>query len=183
MKNKKAISNIGIMVLIFAAFLIVIIMGIFALIFYNVDNYLSSLNINVGAANLTDINDNTLGKISNGFLDSVDMISYVLIFSLILFMFVNAYFSRDKYPKLMIIIDILLLVFYYVVAVYISNAYYMFINSSSFLNVYPDYLPKASRLVMNLPLIVGIVGAIMMILTYSKLPKDEYESTISDFEA
>jgi hypothetical protein len=180
MINKKGLTTIGIFILIFAILIIVVFLGIYGLIFYNINTYLSSLNVNVGAVNLTSVNADTLGKISEGYLNSVDMIAYILIFSLILFMVINAYFNRDKYPSIMLIVDILLMIFYYIVAVYVSNTYYVFINSTSFLSIYIDYMPKASRIVLHLPAIISIVGVIIMILSYSKLPKDKNELILED---
>lgn len=178
MENKKGIATIGIFLFIFAALIIVIALGIFGIVYYNIDYYLSSQDIVIGNANFTDAHINTLGKVSDGFLNNVDMLAYVIIFSLVLFMFINAYYTRGTYPQVMLIIDVILAIFYYIACVYVANTYYTLINSSTFLAVYPDYLPKASKLIMNLPIITPIIAGIVMILSYSKIPKDENEQVV-----
>ena len=93
-------------------------------------------------------------------------------FGLILTMFANAYIFRGEYPKLFIIIDIILLVFAYILSVYIANTYEILINSTSILDVYIVNFPKSSTFILKLPLFVSIIGVIMMVLSYAGFPRD-----------
>ena len=150
-----------------------ILVTIFNLTTTNLD-----LDIDIGQVNLGEVVQDTMGKLNVGLLGGADTIGYVIIFGLVITMFANAYIFRGEYPKLFIIVDLILLVFAYIVAVYLSNTYEILINSTSILNVYIVTLPKASTFILKLPLFVSIIGVVIMILSYAGFPRDTEEEII-----
>ena len=171
LQNKKGLTTISLFLFVFAALLIIIFLGVAVFIFNTISTNLD-IDQDFGQVNLKDVNALTFGKINQAFLDSADYIGFTVLFSLVLLMFLNAYFLRGKYPRLFLIIDIILLVFAYILSVYISESYSLLINSTSLLsNIYVNIMPKSSAFILNLPNIIGIVGCLIMILSYSGIPK------------
>ncbi len=179
LKDKRGLTTVTIFLFIFAALLIIIFLGIFAFIFNTI-----SVNLDIdedfGQVNLKDVNALTFGRINQAFLDSADILGFVILFGLIMLMFLNAYLFRGQYPKLFLIIDIVLMVFAYILSVYISQTYSLLINSdSSLYNIYVNMMPKSSAFILNLPKIIGVVGALIMILSYSGIPRKKEEVSFS----
>ena len=175
LRNKKGLTTVNLFLFVFFALLIIIFLGIAVFIFNTISTNLD-IDEDFGQVNLKDVNALTFGRINQAFLDSADYIGFTILFSLILLMFLNAYFLRGEYPRLFIIIDIVLLVFAYILSVYISEVYSLLINSTSLLsNIYVNMMPKSSAFILNLPNIIGIVGCLVMILSYSGMPRKKKE--------
>lgn len=176
-KNKKGLVTIGLFLFVLISFLAIIILGVYGVIFSQINTALDQ-NVTFGQVNLQEINNDTFGTINTAFLKNIDLIGYTIIFALIMFMMASAYLLRGTYPKLFIIADIIIMVFVYILSVYVSDAYSTLINSTSILNIFSNNLQKSSILILNLPKIIGIIGAIMMVLTYSSIPKQQDELQI-----
>ena len=181
MMNKKGLNTIALFTFIIFAVFIIIFIGVYGLIFSNITNYLA-VDIDVGGANLGNVTNRTLGQINTGLLDNLDTFGYITIFMMILLMFGNAYFTRGKYPNLMLIIDIFILIFAFILAVYMANTYDTLINASSFLAIYISTMPKSSAFILNMPVYVATIGIIIMIISYATLPKEKGEPNVEDFE-
>lgn len=166
--NKKGQYIKALFGMIFIFMIIVLCLGMGIIFFGNIDSALSQ-NVTVGQNNLSlnDVNNNTFGQINDGFVDNADFIGISIIFAMIFFMLMNAYFFGDQNHKLFIIIDIALLVGVFVMSIYVSQVYSTFINSSSLFDVYGDSLPKSSSFILNLPLYVTAIGIFVMILSYA----------------
>ncbi|KKM84190.1 hypothetical protein LCGC14_1301730 [marine sediment metagenome] len=181
-KNKRGIATFQIFLFAFIVLFWIIFLGIEVLIFnLTFDNL--NIDLDVGGTNLGNVTRGTLGQINTGLLNSADFIGYSLIFGMVLIMFVGAYYFRGQFPKVMLVVDILILVFAYILAVYITNSYEILINSTTILgDVYIDVLPKSSEFILRLPIFVSIIGAIIIILSYSGFPKtNEGEASIGEF--
>ena len=172
--NKKGLSTVNILLFLFFAFLIVIFLGLYVFVFNTITTNLEIDQV-FGQVNLKNVTELTLGQLNDGLLGSADLLGYTIIFGMILLMLVNAYFTRGKYNILFIIIDMVILVFAYILSVYLTDTYSTYINSTTLLNVYANYMPLSSKFILNLPHIVGIIGALIMILSYSNIPKKEGE--------
>lgn len=164
-------SVIPIILFIFAVFFFLIFYGITIAGFSLVNDALSQ-DVDVGASNLADVNDLTFGAITEALLNSADTIGIMIIFSMIVFMIFSAYFFGNN-NKLWIPVDILILLFVYIIAVYISNSYETIIHVGSVFDVYIDTLPKSSSFMLNLPMYVPIIGALIMIVTYTRIGRDD----------
>jgi len=174
MKNKKGISVIPLFIFIFLAFFFAIFLGVTVWGFSLVDGVLDQ-DIEVGQVNLADVNNQSFGRISNAFLEYADLIGIVVILSMVLLMFGNAYYFNGKVLKAFFIVDFLILIFIFITSVYISSIYSTLINSASILSFYIDDIPKVSTWILNLPLYVATIGAIIMILSYAAIKRGDNE--------
>ncbi len=177
MKNKKGLATLQIFVFIIMVFIWIVLLGILVTIF-NVTTTSLQVDVDVGQVNLKDIVDVTMGRLNTGLTTNANIIGLVIIFGMILSMIANAFAFRGEFPTLFIILDIILLVFAYIFAVYISNAYELLIHASSDLDVYITFLSQPSRFILNLPRYVGIIGAIIMIVSYISFPKKTQQEVI-----
>lgn len=178
--DKRGLQVMPMFLFFFAIFFIILVLGIFLLVFNQTNTQLDR-DIQVGGVNLQTVNAQTFGAVNNAFVNSADFIGYILIFGLILAMFLNAYLTRNKHPQMFLIVDILLLIFAYILSVYISSTYETLINSTAYLNVYINNLPRSSTFILNLPKFVGIIGAVIMILSYAGFPKKERADIVGGF--
>ena len=168
--NKKGISTIQLFLFIFVAFLGILFLGL-AMWGFDLVNDALSQDVEVGQVNMLNVTNSTFGQLNTAFLDLGDSLGIILILSMAVFMFINAYFLGKRIPKLFIVLDIFILIFAFLLSVYISQSYELVINSSSILSIYGDNLPKSSAFILNLPLYVGIIGVLIMIFTYAGLRK------------
>lgn len=179
--NKKAMSVFPLFLFIFGVFFLAIFLGI-ALFIFNQVNDVFDTDIDVGQVNLKDINADTFGKMNTGFIDNADLIGIMLLLVMSVLMILNGYFIGSKYPKLFMVVDILILVFIFITSVYISQVYEIFINSTEILDLYINDIPKTSKFILNLPLIIGTLGALIMIFSYSGLGrKNRGETNVAGF--
>lgn len=176
-KNKKGQSVIGMFLFVFIIFFFALFLGI-VLWGFNIVNSVFDQDVDIGQVNLREINDDTFGKINTGFINSADTIGIIVVLGMCLIMILNAYLIGDKYPKLFFAIDVLILVFVFIVSIYLSQVYDIFINSSSIFDIYANELPKTSAFMLNLPSVVGTLGALIMIFSYIGLRRDERESEV-----
>lgn len=178
-KNKKALATMDIMWFLFFAFLFVIFLGV-AVFSFNLITTSLSIDAQLGQVNLEDVTDATLGQINTGFLNNADFMAAGVIFGMILAMMGNAYFFGRKYHRLWIIVDIVILVFAYILAVYLANAYEILINASTQFSVYLDHLPKISSFLLNLNRWVAVIGGIIMLLTYVNFLRGKDELQVGE---
>lgn len=173
MENKKASSVFWGFVLIFVALLVAIFLGIAAFSF-NIINEVLSIDVDIGQVNLKNVTDSTFGQINTGIINNADTIGIILLFGMCLMMILNGYYVGSKNSKLFFIVDIFLLILFFIPSIYVSQIYEIFINSTSLLQgTYINIIPKVSKFMLNLPTIVGTVGIITMIVSYIGIRKDD----------
>ena len=170
--NKKGSNIIQMFIFVFVAFFIAVFLGIALLSFNLIDDALDQ-DVEMGQVNLADINDLTFGKINLGFVANADTIGIIILLGMCLLMILNGYFFGSKYPKFFLALDILILVFVFMVSVYLSQVYELFIDSAALFDLFKDDIPKTSKFILNLPAIIGTLGALIMIVSYSGLKKQE----------
>lgn len=153
-------------IFIFAIVSIFIVLGA-GFIWYisSIINSALDVDIDIGQVNLQDINNKTFGQVHSGLTKTIDYLGLAILLGMVLFMFGNAYFFGDK-NKIWIPVDIFIIVFIFVVSVYISQIFDIFINSDALFSFFNSELPNSSRFMRNLPIISVIVGSIVMIITY-----------------
>ena len=172
--NKKGLGLFQIFSFLFLAFFVAIFLGIYLWVFTLMDESLD-LDIDVGNVNLQDINNQTFGKIVEEFKGAADNMGMALILGMALLMILNGYYFGPK-SKLWFSVDIVILVFAFILAVYLSSTYSTFINSSSLLEeVYITDLAKTSSFVLQLPIYVSTLGFLIMIVTYAGIRKRKEE--------
>lgn len=170
--KKKGMQTIQIIAYMFGFFFIAIFLGLVAYGF-GIFNDVLDQDVMVGQVNLSEANSQSFGKFATGFISRADLIGVVLLLSMVLVMFFNAYFFGSKYPKWFLIIDIVILVFAFITSVYIAQTYQTFIDGANVIDDYVNTIPKTSKFVLNMPKWVATIGVIMMILSYAGLKKDE----------
>lgn len=154
-------------------FLVVAIMiGVLLIMFNNVNDVFDE-DVDVGQVNLAEVNNQTFGRMNTAFINSADYIGVFLLFGMVLAMILNAYFLGSRYPKVFFVVDIFILLFAFILAVYVSRVYDTLIHSADIFSVFRDDLPKTSKFLLNLPVITTIVGIIIMIISYSSIKRDD----------
>lgn len=174
--NNKGSAVIQLFGYVFMAFLFLIFFGI-ALLIFNLTNDALDQDVEVGQVNLRDVNDDTFGALNSALLNQADLLALMVVLGMVVSMMLTAFFFGDS-NKMWIPVDILILVFVFILSVYLSSVYEILINASpELLNIYVDTLPQASRFMLNLPLIVSTLGALLMIVTYTRVGQDQRRET------
>jgi len=173
MKYKKGSSIIWGFIIIFVALLFSIFLGVVVYTFNLVAETLGQ-DVEVGQVNLKDITDSTFGQISTGMIDNADTIGILFLFGMCLLMIFNGYYIGSKNPKLFFVVDVFILGLFFIPAIYVSQVYEIFINSTTlFEDTYINIIPKVSKFMLNLPTIIATVGVITMILSYAGIRRDD----------
>lgn len=180
--KKKGMATLEIIPYLFVFLMVVIFLGIAIYSFQLISNALSQ-DVDIGNTNLGEVNDLTFGKMTNAFVNNADNIGIAIILGMCLLMILNAFLMSSSYPKVFIILDILILIFAFILAVYISQSYYTYIQGvSGTIDVYVDSLPKTSTFVLNLPTFVGTLGAIIIIISYSGIGRENQETNVGVYQ-
>lgn len=169
MKNKKAIATFELFHFLIIGFVILLVVGLFVYMFNLVTTSLD-MDLMVGAVNLSQVTQSTIGQINTAILTKINTFGIFILFGMVLGMLINAYFTRDEYPSLFLIIDLMLIIFAYILSVYLSNSYEMIISTEPFRDIFVTNLSLSSKFLLNLPLISVVVGILIMIITYTKIP-------------
>tara|TARA_R100001530_G_scaffold136355_2_gene116660 strand:+ start:597 stop:1136 length:540 start_codon:yes stop_codon:yes gene_type:complete len=178
--NKKGQTNVPLFTLITVGFLFVIILGSFLYFFGIVDDSLSG-DIVAGQVNVSNSSANTIGRINDSFLSSADLIGIFFLFGVIFSIIIAGFLTRNSTIKLMFMVDFLLLIFAYILAVYISNSYESLLTFLPFSDLIASNLNNTSRFILFLPVITVVTGFITMILTYAGIPRTREEAEVAGF--
>jgi len=171
MINKKGTSVIWGFVIIFTSLLMAIFLGITVFTFNTVNDVLRQ-DVDMGQVNLRNISDATFGQINTGMLNNADTIGVILLFGMVLLMIFSGFFLGRNNPKIFFIVDMFILVLFFIPAIYVSQVYETFINSTSLLSdVFTNTISKTSKFMLNLPIIIASAGILTMILTYTRVRK------------
>lgn len=176
MINKKGVATKNLFLFIILSFLVIIILGLF-LYAYNVIT-ISLLTTNVGGAgavNLTEATENTIGKINTAMLTHANVIAIIFLFAMAFALIFAAYLTRDESPAIFFVVDLLIIIFAYILAIYIANAYEGVLVSLPFQSIFVENLSMASSFLLALPRITLIIGALIMIVSYAAIPKVKEE--------
>ena len=175
-KLKKGQATANLFLFIILAFAVILLLGTF-LYCYNAitDSLLDSSVDMVGLVNLTESTEKTIGKINTGMLNNANIVAIFFLFAMVMAMFLIAYLTRDENPAIFFVIDIIVIIFAYVLAVYIANSYETVLGSLPFSSIFTTNLNYATQFLLLLPKITLIVGVITMIISYSAIPKTKEE--------
>ena len=169
---KKGMATFELFLYIFLFFFAAIFLGV-ALFMFNQITDVLSIDVDVGQVNLREITNSTLGKMNTAFINMVDTMGILLLFGMILLMLFNAYFIGSQYPRIFIVLDIFILIFAFITAIYLSQIYEIYINSTPYFEFYITDMPLTSKFILKLPWITSTVGVLIMILSYSGIRKDD----------
>ncbi len=175
MKNKKAQATANLFLFIILAFAVIMLIGTFLYCYNIITDSLLTANVDVGQVNLTSATEDTIGKINTSMLNHANVIAIVFLFAMVLAMFLIAYVTRDENPAIFFVMDILIIIFAYILAVYISNSYETVLGMMPFSSIFTTNLSYATSFLLLLPKITTITGIITMIISYSAIPKSKEE--------
>ena len=153
----------------------ILFIGVALYVHNTVTSELLSVTTPVGSENLSNITANTIGKINTAFLNQANLMGVLLLLGMVGGMIFGAYLSRGRSPMIFLVVDIILMIFAYVIATYLANAYETILISLPFKSIFVENLNQASTFVLKLPLIVVITGVLIMIVSYSGIPKAREE--------
>lgn len=180
MAQSKGSSVAWALVLIFGSLFISIFLGL-TIYGFNLATNTIGQDVEVGQVNLQNITNQTLGRINTAFVTNADSIGILMLLGMCFMMILNGYFFGKDNPKLFLVVDIFLLALFFIPSIYVSQAYSTFINSSTvFQNTFITIIPKVSKFMLNLPVIVGAVGIITMIVSYAGISRGTAELTGDD---
>lgn len=180
MKNKQGQMTIFFAFLLVAVILIAIFLFVVGLISTKMNTYLDQ-DIAIGNVTLSEANAATFGQFNTMVINNADWWGLCVIFGLVIGLFLSAYFTRGIFPKFGMILDIFIILTFFIVSMYISATYQTILDAFNaagepFLET---YTPKTSLFILNLPIFEVIIGVIMMILFHSKIParnEERYQS-------
>lgn len=176
MNNKRGMATANLFLFIILAFVVVILFGTFLYAYNTITtSLLESGTDAVGAVNLTEATEKTIGKINTSMLNHANIIAIFFLFAMVIAQFLLAYVTRDENPAIFFVMDILIILFAYVLAVYIANSYETVLGSLPFSSMFTTNLNYATLFLLQLPKITVITGVITMIIAYSSIPKTKEE--------
>lgn len=180
MSNKRAQVTVPLFNLIMVTFVFVLILATFIFFFTTIDSAFQG-NIIAGQVNLTEASDDTVGKVSDGFISSADIMGIFFLFGVILSIILSGFMMRNKTSKLFFMIDFIIIVFAYILAVYVSNAYETVLLSLPFADLLATNLGNSSQFLLALPIITAVTGFITMIVTYAGIPSTRNQAEVPGF--
>ena len=173
MRDKKGSSVGSGLIVIFVSLLFAIFLGM-AVFTFNMINSVLSVDVEIGQVNLKTVSDATFGKLNQGLIVNAGTIGIIFLLGMCLIMILNGYYIGSKNPKIFFVIDIFILALFFIPSIYVSQVYEILINSTVlFENTFINILPKVSKFMLNLPVIIGSAGVLTMILSYAGIRKDD----------
>ncbi len=178
MENKKAITTFGLIIIIFFTLFLLIILALFSFGLGLVDSSLSKIDFIIGDNQSFNVTYQELmhpGMV-NLSVTSPKMISMATLIGMVL-MLLFVGMKSDKKSNLWILLDIAIIIVAEIVGVAIKEFF-----EESILNLSPELfliftttLAEGSKWILNLPIIIPSIGAILMIGTYVLRKEDKEE--------
>jgi hypothetical protein len=169
--NKKGQMTVAIFMLLFVVFAAAILIFTAGTALIEI-NAAVNQSIQIGQVNLQNISEQTIGIATTSFLNNADWYGIATIFGMIIGLFLASYFMRNRYPKMLVIFDILIIFSAFLISLYLTSTYRLILDtlSSAGRPFLETYTPRTSIFILNLPIFSVIVGVIMMVLTHSSIP-------------
>ena len=173
-KNKKGVVTFGLIILIGVGFLLMIVLGITVWSFTIVDGLFSKIDFDVGNTSFNDTYDQILRPGITSFTTTMPaIISTGVLLGMILSLMIVGYQSK-KIGKLWILLDIAIIIVAEAIAATVSSGFVSFINyNPELLSIYSNNLSSGARYIINLPTIIPISGALIMLVTHLTTRKKE----------
>lgn len=178
--NKKGQTIMPLFPLLAISLVFVIILGSFLFFFQTIDTALGG-DISAGQVNLSNASAQTIGKINVAFFNGADLIGIFFLFGFVLSIMISGFLMRNQTMKIMFMMDFILIIFAYILAVYISNSYEEILKVIPFADLMIANLNNTSTFVLLLPQIAIVTGFITMALTYAGIPRSRDESEVAGF--
>ena len=162
--------------LVFAMVIMIIVIGFFST---HLKDALD-IDVDLGQVNLQNVSGDIIGPYNQMVVQNADWWGLATIVGMILGLFGGAYFSRNQWPKLGLLIDIGAILVAFFISLYLSAAYSTLViaMSSAGEDFAITYLPHTNFFILNLPIFVAIIGTVMFILFHSGIPQKPDELNI-----
>lgn len=178
--NKKGMTTLGLLLIIFVALAIIIIMVVLSYAMGIVDNVFSQIDFTIGNNSFNETYQETLQP---GLLIMETTFPAIISTGVLLGMVIGLVivgYSVKKMNRLWILVDIFIIIVAEILAVIIRDSFVSFISSNpAFLSIAQTTLSGGAKYIVNLPIIIPTIGVLVMLATYF-LTKEKEES---DFEA
>jgi len=173
-KNKRgqALADLGIFIV--GSFVMILLLGTGLFAYGLLSDEIIDQNIITGTdgtVNISNFSAQTVGKVNTAFLNGADLIGVIFLFALALGLMIAGYVNRDQTIPFFLMIDFIILIFGYIIAVYLANSYETILPLLPFLDIIATNLSNTSRLMLLLPKLTVAVGIIVMIISYAGIPK------------
>lgn len=179
-KNKKGASTFGIILLILVGFFLLIFMIVLSYSMGIVDDSFSKLTGQIGN---TSINGTYIQLMQPGVLSVKTTVPQVIstgvLLGMVLLMVIVGY-NKKKVKQIWAILDLVILILCEALAVLIASSFQSFLDSNeAFTAIARDILPGGAKFILNMPILVPIIGAVIMLATYMITKEKEEEPLAS----
>ena len=162
-KRGQADGLIGIIVFVVLAFVIVMFLGVWGYVSQILTDTLTTIPSS-GSVNITDAAVNTFGAINNALVPGLKILSFVLIFGMVLMIFLTNFLVK-KHP-LYFFIHVIMTMFAVILSVPISNSYEGFLTGQVFSSQLQGFT-AATFIMRSLPVwvaVIGLIGAMILVI-------------------
>ncbi len=174
--DKRGLATFGLPEFLVLSFVVVIL---FASVIYasvTLTNALLNPNLeDAGQVNFTKAVEDTIGKVNIGMQRGGGLVALFLLFGMVIAMILNGYLTRERYPAIFMVVDIIILIFAYILAVYITNSFETVLGQIPFREIFTNNLNLATQFVLLLPKITVVTGVLVIIFSYTSVPKSKEE--------
>ncbi len=174
--DKRGIATFGMPEFIVLAFVSVILFGSILYASGILTDALLNPNLNnAGQVNFTEAVENTVGKVNTGMQSGGGLVSLFILFGMVISMILNGYLTREQYPAVFMVVDIIIIIFTYILAVYVRNSFETVLGKLPFTEIFTNNLNLSTQFMLLLPKIVVVTGVLVIIFSYSSVPKSKEE--------
>ena len=178
--DKKGMSLLSMIAFVFFAFFLVLFLGIFLYGLGIFDSLMSGFDITIGGQNFTEVYQETTQQGVDAIFAVADFSAVALLLGMTIVMMLVGYFWGEEKKRLWIIMDLLIMIVSFIIAVYLQNYFLDFVISGVIdSTIYTSDIPISSGLLSRLPYLVPIMGVLIMVATYGFSKKSE-GATFSD---
>jgi hypothetical protein len=182
MENKKGVTTLALIAIIFFALFLIILLAIVSYAAGLFDSQISKLDINLGNFSFNE----TYQEAMHPSMEVIEvsgprMISMGVLFGMVLLMLIVGAKTEKKH-NLWIILDIVIIIVAEIIAVYIKTVFQDTIMNLSpeLYQIFITTLSSASKWILNMPTIIPTVGVLIILATYV-LKKEEDEGSEEGF--
>lgn len=169
-ENKKGMTTFQVLGFVIFTFFIVVFLGLYTygLTIFNTQMLTLGEDIGfVGNVSFAQNYNDTIREAIEVQINTADNMGIAIILGMIIIMIIVG-FKASHSKRLWILMDFFIISVAFLLSVYFASTFELFINTDSNLfAIYSTTLSSSSTFILNLPIYVPIVGALIMILTYA----------------
>jgi hypothetical protein len=178
MENKKGVTTLALIAIIFFALFLVILLAIISFSVGIFDSQISKLDITLGNFSFNETYQETMHPSMNVLeVTGPKMISIGTLLGMVLIMLLIGAKTEKKH-NIWIILDIIIIIVAEIIAVYIKGIFQDTIMNLSpeLYQIFITTLSESSKWILNMPTIIPTVGVLIILATYVLKREDEETS-------